>query len=111
MVLLYHTGIIGLLLYFYPYVISLLKSIAKKDVIKLTVTVTFFLIAIGANLHLSSWFIPFAAFILNPEKKQKDGDCDNTQPRVQRVEKHVFSGTPTIMRNKRAILFFLLFSI
>ena len=68
-VLLYHTGIIGLFAYLFPYCIMLLRSIKRKDVVGSSLIVVFFLIAIGNSMYLSYWFIPFAAFMFESNKK------------------------------------------
>lgn len=71
-VLLYQSGIVGLIAYFFPYFASFLTSLAKRDLIKIMLTVVFLLISLGLNMHLSCWFIPFAAILLESPHYKND---------------------------------------
>ncbi len=60
-VLLYHTGLVGLISYLLPFVIVLFRSIKSKNLVKSSLVIVFFLIATGNSLYLSHWVIPFVA--------------------------------------------------
>lgn len=70
-VLLYQTGALGLITYLFPYCVVLFSSIMKKDIVKSSVVVVFFLIALGSAL-LSCWFIVFAAILFGTNQKDFD---------------------------------------
>lgn len=60
-VLLYQTGICGLLTYFVPYIVAFIRSMKKQLLLSSAILFTFVLIAIGNALHLSYFIIPFVA--------------------------------------------------
>ena len=60
-VLLYQTGICGLIAYFVPYVVSFVRSFKKKLLVSSAILFAFVLIAIGNASQLSYYLIPFVA--------------------------------------------------
>lgn len=69
-VLLYRTGIVGLVSYFLPYVSALFISLKDKDFVRSALVVVFLLIATGSSLHLSYWVIPFVALMFSERQEQ-----------------------------------------
>lgn len=70
-VLLYHTGIVGLVAYLFPYVISFFNSIKSKELTKGSLIIVFLLIGIGNSLYLSYWVAPFVAMIFSTDHNDK----------------------------------------
>lgn len=69
-VLLYETGIVGLVSYFLPYVSALFISLKNKDFVRSALVVVFLLIATGNSLHLSYWAMPFVALMFSEWQEQ-----------------------------------------
>lgn len=63
-VLLYQTGIIGLISYFLPYISAFGTALMRKKLLPCAVMLAFLMIGVGNPLQLSFYFIPFAAIIL-----------------------------------------------
>ena len=63
-VILYETGIVGLIVYFIPYLVGLCYSIKTRNVISCSLIVTFLLIAIGGSLHFSNLIVLFVPLML-----------------------------------------------
>lgn len=68
-VLLYQTGVCGLVAYFIPYIVSFTRSIRKKLLVSSAVLFAFVLIAIGNALQLSYFLIPFVAFAFDASQE------------------------------------------
>lgn len=62
-VLLYQTGVIGLIAYLYPYIIVFFRAVKRKNLIKSSMLIVFFLIAVGNSIYVSYWVIPFVAIM------------------------------------------------
>ncbi len=75
-VILYNTGIIGLLLYFIPYMTALFSAIRQKDVLHVSMVVSIALILVGNSLHWTGLLAPFAFVALYENKfKGEIGEC------------------------------------
>ncbi|MCI9141339.1 MAG: hypothetical protein HFH87_01800 [Lachnospiraceae bacterium] len=64
-VLLYQTGILGFIAYLYPYMKNFIRGMKKKELLKSSLILVFFLIIAGNALHLAYYLIPFAAVIFD----------------------------------------------
>lgn len=71
-VLMYQTGIIGLVAYLFPYIVSFFDSIKKEDLTKGALIIVFLLIGIGNSLHLSYWVVPFVAIVFSIDTANKE---------------------------------------
>ena len=64
-VLLYQTGLVGFVTYFYPYMRGFVKNFKSKRLVGVALILEFLLIAFGNTIHVSYVSIPFVALMLN----------------------------------------------
>lgn len=83
-VLLYQTGVIGLIAYMLPYLWILYKSVVNKELLASSLVIVFFLISLGNALHLSYFLIPFVAvmFGIFSEKKSVEQESFSVEREV-----------------------------
>ncbi len=71
-VLLYETGILGLLAYMFPYIFAFVRSIREKQLSQSAILFAFALVATGGSFYLSYFWVLFSAFIFGSLSKTEN---------------------------------------